>query len=640
VKLVSRPVSSQQLFAPNNSRAYKVSLPLRENKWIKSAEMGWTGAMVFSLCAWFAPALANIGLLLMLIALLTGDRQRLRLLWQDSLFRLFLVLVVYLFVQAGWFYFDSPELLDQHWLGGIKMLLPFLFFLPAIWMQGEYQRIVKLLLLALAGLVVGILANQDWAQWHFMIRGLRSGHDRWWYTTAGLFAATALVGIMIFLPRLVAGDLPRKKLAARCVVLSMILLLLTQAVIVSQSRNIWLGLALVGPVALIAVYRNRLPVLRLLVTNRMGLAMAMGIVACVGALLLFSAGNIDRRLGQEHDAVSKLFGGDIRQVPISSLGLRFHLNRFGYLHWLQRPVFGWGGDHEATKKFRQLYEVPENILAEGPLPIPSEPSEFAAVWTAPNIPGQEDGASYVQINSNSKFVHSRFRELQPVRMGDVIRVSAEVQAGGGFDGRTLIGISLLDAKKKPVPYEPNAGVVDADALSENHWIPYQGFILIGNPDIHFGQYQIVIQQGATRGFVRYRNIRFEKIVENSMLELGTRVNQAWHLHNTYLEIAVRLGVVGFVLYLVAALLLVRVLVWNWRSQAVPVEIAVFAASAMALTAIWCLTDFRLIRLDFRLYVLLITGVAYSMYLYRDIPLVENRSDREPGTTARSIAAGQ
>jgi|GEM_PF-6186607 len=617
-----------------------VSLPLRENKWIKSAGMGWTGAMVFSLCAWFAPALANIGLLLMLIALLTGDRQRLRLLWQDSLFRLFLVLVVYLFVQAGWFYFDSPELLDQHWPGGIKMLLPFLFFLPAIWMQGEYQRIVKLLLLALAGLIVGILTNQDWAQWHFMIRGLRSGHDRWWYTTAGLFAATALVGIMIFLPRLVAGDLPRKKLAARCVVLGMILLLLTQAVIVSQSRNIWLGLALVGPVALIAVYRNRLPVLRLLVTNRIGLAMAMGIVACVGALLLFSAGNIDRRLGQEHDVISKLFGEDIRQVPISSLGLRFHLNRFGYLHWLQRPVFGWGGDHEATKKFRQLYEVPENILAESPLPIPGKPSEFAAVWTAPGIPGQEDGSNYVQINSDSKFVHSRFRKLQSVRMGDVIRVSAEVQAGGGFDGRTLIGISLLDARKKPVLYEPNVGVVDADALSENHWMPYQRFILIGNPDIHFGQYRIVIQQGATRGFVRYRNIRFEKIVENSMLELGTRGNQAWHLHNTYLEIAVRLGAVGFVLYLVAALLLVRVLVWNWHSQAVPVEIAVFAASAMALTAIWCLTDFRLIRLDFRLYVLLITGVAYSMYLYRDIPLVENRSGHEPGTTARSAAAGQ
>jgi O-antigen ligase len=87
-----------------------------------------------------------------------------------------------------------------------------------------------------------------------------------------------------------------------------------------------------------------------------------------------------------------------------------------------------------------------------------------------------------------------------------------------------------------------------------------------------------------------------------------------HLHNTYLEVLVRFGLVGALLLLGAFGSLVRGLWIAYRSGRLPVDYALFLLGGFGLTAIWNLFDFRLTHFDWRFYWLLLAGTAYSFTL--------------------------
>jgi O-antigen ligase len=61
-------------------------------------------------------------------------------------------------------------------------------------------------------------------------------------------------------------------------------------------------------------------------------------------LLALNAGSIFDRLGEESDALSAIFSGDTDDSAQSSLGLRWHAQRFGLSLWLERPCLGWGSN--------------------------------------------------------------------------------------------------------------------------------------------------------------------------------------------------------------------------------------------------------------------------------------------------------
>jgi len=90
-----------------------------------------------------------------------------------------------------------------------------------------------------------------------------------------------------------------------------------------------------------------------------------------------------------------------------------------------------------------------------------------------------------------------------------------------------------------------------------------------------------------------------------------------HLHNTYLDLAVRLGVIGLLL----AAALPGSLALGLRRAAgdglqAP-DLRRFMFGALVLTAVWGLFDSRLFTLDFRLYALLLGGIALGLGL--DLP---------------------
>jgi O-antigen ligase len=87
-----------------------------------------------------------------------------------------------------------------------------------------------------------------------------------------------------------------------------------------------------------------------------------------------------------------------------------------------------------------------------------------------------------------------------------------------------------------------------------------------------------------------------------------------HMHNTYLELLVELGLVGALLLFSIAWLLLRGL-WNaYRQGVAPREHFLFVAGALALTAVWSLFDFAVVHWHWRYFVILTAAIAYSFHL--------------------------
>lgn len=85
-----------------------------------------------------------------------------------------------------------------------------------------------------------------------------------------------------------------------------------------------------------------------------------------------------------------------------------------------------------------------------------------------------------------------------------------------------------------------------------------------------------------------------------------------HLHNTYLDLAVRLGLVGLLLAAALPGSLVLGLRRAVRDGLQAPDLLRFLSGALVLTAVWSLFDSRLFTLDFRLYAVLLGGIALGL----------------------------
>jgi len=89
----------------------------------------------------------------------------------------------------------------------------------------------------------------------------------------------------------------------------------------------------------------------------------------------------------------------------------------------------------------------------------------------------------------------------------------------------------------------------------------------------------------------------------------TELRRYRHVHNSYLELLLRLGVVGLAPFLLAVLLVAARLRGAQRRGAAPRDLALFLYGALALLAVWALFDFRMVSIDGRFYWIVVMGVA-------------------------------
>jgi len=87
-----------------------------------------------------------------------------------------------------------------------------------------------------------------------------------------------------------------------------------------------------------------------------------------------------------------------------------------------------------------------------------------------------------------------------------------------------------------------------------------------------------------------------------------------HLHNTYLEVLVQFGVLGFTLFALPMLALLEGLRRASKERRIPADLSLFFGGALLFTLLWCLIDYRVVHHDWRVYWVLLIGSAYNLVL--------------------------
>ncbi|MBK1618140.1 hypothetical protein CKO42_06710 [Lamprobacter modestohalophilus] len=360
-------------------------------------------------------------------------------------------------------------------------------------LRGEERLVLRLLLLALIGLVLGTLWRLDGALLLGDTEAFFDSRPGFGFPALAyaLYAGTALIGLLVLRRRCWYRTDGRRRwwaLALWLVALAM----LAEAVVLTQSRGSWLGLILV---ALLGVglwlrgpwrYDGRIPRLQLLV-----------VAAAILLLIGLNASKIGERLNEEQAVAEQLLRGETPADQITSLTLRWHAQRFGLALWRERPWLGWGS-----------------------------------------------GTSYSLMVASvaARAVENEMDALSTGALAEAERMEA---IRGGM--QTVVDERLA-------------------AAAEGIWHPDDGVLK--------------------------------------------------HLHNSYLELLAQLGLVGFGLWMLIAMLMVWTLYDGVRSGRLSRDLGLFLILSLSYLAVWSLFNFRMVHQDFRGYWGLLAGAVLSIALYR------------------------
>ncbi len=216
----------------------------------------------------------------------------------------------------------------------IQWALLLLFVPLAYLLRGEQGRLLRLLGLALLGLVIGALWRLDWGLLLAAPADLLVSRPGFGFpaNVFGLFAGTALIGLVVLRRRCWAFADPWG-----LALWWLATVLVAQGFLMTLSRGAVLALGLTAAVGLAsAISAIRASALR--VTPRFVLAL----LTTAAVLMALYAGPMAERLTSEWGTVQGMLAGEIGYAPDSSLSQRWHAQRFGIAAWMEHPWLGWG----------------------------------------------------------------------------------------------------------------------------------------------------------------------------------------------------------------------------------------------------------------------------------------------------------
>ena len=322
---------------PKSERASGVSfMPIRLAKIAEG--IGLLGLVGFALTVWLIPAGYQIALGVSAAACLLSAPAR-SVLTRDRMFGLFLIFAVFILAEAWRGATHFPAALQRQWTDAGKWLLLFGFLIIGWWLNADLRRINAVLLTALLGFLIGMLHSARWEEVIHFHTDWQTGFQMA-ASTSGLISVTAILGLLLFIPRIFGAAEPGWRFALKAAVWLVLLYLCAFALVASQSRATWLAAAIVFPPVLgyryFQVWRasetsvRHLPVLALL---------ALFLLA--GGVFI-NADSLSRRTGADLEVVASLLKGRTADLPESSFAYRYQVQRFGLEKWLERPWLGWG----------------------------------------------------------------------------------------------------------------------------------------------------------------------------------------------------------------------------------------------------------------------------------------------------------
>ena len=315
------------------------AISIAPQRWLEAVRL--LSLYGLAICLFSAPAGVSAGLTLIWVwfAGLLLNRSRLP---SHPAVWLMLVFALYCLLQAGFgrvagIAFGSRWETAFSW-AQLAVMVPIAYAL-----RGDERLILRLLLLALIGLVLGTFWRLDWTLLMADTEAFLRSRPGFGFPALGyaLYAGTALIGLLALRQRCWYRADGRLRWWAVPLWLVAVALL-AEGVVLTQARGSWLGLMLVGLLGaglwIGAHWRaqrrglvRRIPRLPLL-------AVALGLLLLIG----LNAGEIRDRLDEEQEVAEQLLRGEVPADQITSITLRWHAQRFGLERWLQRPWFGWG----------------------------------------------------------------------------------------------------------------------------------------------------------------------------------------------------------------------------------------------------------------------------------------------------------
>ncbi len=315
-----------------------------EKRWpARITRVATSGLYLFAFAARLAPSAAYLGLFLMELGAIARIGTIWRRLRREPLLWVALVFLIYLVARTLLAVIEFPQHRDLHLADAVDLAQLWLFVVVAWWLGADTRRALWVLGLALAGFVLNFFYRIDAEDVQRVATIGRSGFGMS-ALPFGLYCSVGVLGLLMLAPRFWGRPRRGTRFYLRLALWVVLLLGLSQGLILSGSRGSWLAMLLLAPPLVWFRLRQWQP----RAEHKTGRRLAPVIVAVTLIASLFIYGNMDTlktRFGWEAEtiaSIARLDPAQVRHDAGSSSGVRFHLYRYGWAKWRERPLLGWG----------------------------------------------------------------------------------------------------------------------------------------------------------------------------------------------------------------------------------------------------------------------------------------------------------
>jgi len=318
------------------------SLGRPQDAWIAWA--GRIGLFAFALFYQLNPTVSYVGLGLMLVVFILQSEHWMPILKRDSVVQVYLGLVGFILGYALWAAHEFPETASAQWVAVVDWM-HWLAFIPVAWVVRENKKHLNtLLLLLVVGVLVRILIHVEWGQIANIFQWPRMGFGLTETVFAPLAGISAL-GLLLLAPRIISGySRPWLGWMVGGLWLAGLVIIL-QALVLSQTRGVWLAAAIAFPIGLAVRYQDWLRGQSFKSAKTLSI---LGLAASIaGLFILLNAGFFIHRIQSEPikadpAVVNTVIEGEKKIITTTAISYRLIMWRIGAEKWLERPLLGWG----------------------------------------------------------------------------------------------------------------------------------------------------------------------------------------------------------------------------------------------------------------------------------------------------------
>jgi O-antigen ligase len=301
-------------------------------------QLGLIGVGIFAFFGWLSTAGLSLGAIVLVFGILLNIASFWRSMRRQPMFWLSLLAIG--FILLHWLLQAPLDEQTARYAERYTTGLIYLWLFPFIaWYLSGRQEMARWLVgLAAVGLCIQVLRVTDWHHFSDFMKQRQDFGFSW--TGAALHCALSVWGL-VFLSTFVYRNYSGWLKWSVVIVGSLGIILLSEALIITQSRSAWGALLMaVVIVGLLFAVKERRTIKN--INKKKLFITAVMISALVGALLTANITKLSNRIMAESNSYKALLSFDRTQIPYTSVGVRGHMLLYGLELWRSKPLWGWG----------------------------------------------------------------------------------------------------------------------------------------------------------------------------------------------------------------------------------------------------------------------------------------------------------